>query len=90
MKGTILDTLPVETLDYIWTFEGTKEDKYKNCITELNKKNNNHIRPRILVWFHCQIQPATIYKNINNLDYEIHVIDSNTTINESDIVYNFR
>lgn len=56
----------------------------------VNEKNNNHInRPRILVWFHCQILPATIYKNVNKLDYDIHVIDSNTTINKSDIVYNF-
>ena len=89
MKDTKLDTLPTETLDYIWTFEGSKEDKYKKCITELNEKNNNHIRPRILVWFHCQIQPATIYKNSNNLDYSIHVINSKTIINQCDIVYNF-
>lgn len=89
MKDTKLNSLPTETLDYIWTFEGSKEDKYKNCIIELKEKNNNHIHPRILVWFDSQKEPANIYKNSNNLDYDIHVINSKTIINQCDIVYNF-
>ena len=36
MINTTLNSLPIELLNYIWTFEGTKEDRYNKCVSELN------------------------------------------------------
>jgi hypothetical protein len=32
-----MNNLPVELIDYIWSFEGSKEKKYSDCINELNE-----------------------------------------------------
>ena len=36
MIGTKLNLLPKELLNYIWNFEGTREERYNKCIVELN------------------------------------------------------
>ena len=36
MINTKLNLLPIELLNYIWNFEGTREDRYNKCIIELN------------------------------------------------------
>tara|TARA_Y100001970_G_C13972304_1_gene718848 strand:+ start:395 stop:703 length:309 start_codon:yes stop_codon:yes gene_type:complete len=36
MIGTKLNLLPKELLNYIWNFEGTREERYNKCVSELN------------------------------------------------------
>ena len=36
MINTKLNLLPIELLNYIWNFEGTREDRYNKCVIELN------------------------------------------------------
>ena len=36
MIGTKLNLLPKELLNYIWNFEGTREERYNKCVVELN------------------------------------------------------
>ena len=36
MIKTKLNLLPIELLNYIWNFEGTREDRYNKCVIELN------------------------------------------------------
>ena len=37
MIGTKLNLLPKELLNYIWNFEGTREERYNKCVVELNE-----------------------------------------------------
>lgn len=36
MINTKLNLLPMELLNLIWTFEGTREERYNKCVFELN------------------------------------------------------
>ena len=36
MINTKLNLLPIELINLIWTFEGTREERHNKCIKELN------------------------------------------------------